>query len=880
MSSVNPNIPPNSSPQQPSSPASPSLPPSEVSGYIWTTLLPQLEQNQRSYPDYAKRVATLQTLEQQALATKDPSELAQILQEAQNVFTPPPAPAVQPTDVASHIWNTLLPQLVAQQGQYSDYPQRVSQMEALEQQALATSDPTTLNQILQKAEVLVQTSSSSDLSQKIQSDYGSAQGIVNQLQTQVSKNTTLLQSVDGQIEQFAKTIQSLQDQVQSLAHPGQQAQLQTDLQKVLAAEGALKNTRAALQSDLGELTHQLAQAQAHLSALHGLAQGTNPSAADVSTADQDLAQIQQGQSTSSSVQTDFTQKMAVLSTNIQTLQYGITQVQKDLKAPPPSPEAGQIQQTYQKAQTLFSNLQTQIHQDLGSMQTLSQQISNFDRAIQSLQGQVSGLTNPTEKAKAQADLQQAQTAQQNLKQSYVALQTTLNSLNTNLESAQSSLGSLQTLSERTHPSQDDVAAASQGLAVLQQLQSSSEPLQQDFVQNMTAITASAQSVAASLSQVQKDIGITPAVPGKGMSSYFDLGMFQTAVYQFMQYYPTVSLKPAFYTQFLPSLFSQLKESGVSSLDFSFSQFNDIDALLSGTQAPSQQSDTIAQLLAMNKQFSGHVDLLQVLIDGAHQAGMKVDLSLGGENAAGMTICQPGETGQGQADKLAQFMDKYKIDAVDFDLEDTGAIEFVKNNPQQTILDFFSQLHSDLSAQGKTSTLTLEGSLASWPKGTFSFLFSNPSVFNSMFDGLNLMLYGGSKFFIDANNPSWGIEQWLNIIGPQNAGKLHIGFTDSVPYETAGQSGGSSAGQAYDIPPGTSRGAAAAMVYQQMEQQVQQDFAKQGVSVQLGDPFWWPAATAHAADNWSRYVPVNGQDTADFDTQLAMQDFYQQLNQRS
>jgi hypothetical protein len=80
------------------------------------------------------------------------------------------------------------------------------------------------------------------------------------------------------------------------------------------------------------------------------------------------------------------------------------------------------------------------------------------------------------------------------------------------------------------------------------------------------------------------------------------------------------------------------------------------------------------------------------------------------------------------------------------------------------------------------------------------------IFPQLFTSLNLMLYSETQYYIDARNPSWGIEQWLDLIGHSNAGLLHIGFEDAVNYSQAA----ASAGETYVIDT-TNPGVAAAEI---------------------------------------------------------------------
>ena len=154
----------------------------------------------------------------------------------------------------------------------------------------------------------------------------------------------------------------------------------------------------------------------------------------------------------------------------------------------------------------------------------------------------------------------------------------------------------------------------------------------------------------------------------------------------------------------------------------------------------------------------------------------------------------------------------------------------------TVLTFFQDLHTELSEAGKKMTLTSCLGIAQWPQGALKQLFfdnDNKPIFTTLFDGLNMMAYGGNnQYWLDPSNISWGIEQWLTIIGPQNAGMMNIGFDDAVAYESSSANAGS---YQYTITPGSSRGEAAAQFYIQLQQQLLND----GYPTLLGQPFFWP-----------------------------------------
>lgn len=354
---------------------------------------------------------------------------------------------------------------------------------------------------------------------------------------------------------------------------------------------------------------------------------------------------------------------------------------------------------------------------------------------------------------------------------------------------------------------------------------------------------------------------TPIWAINGTACYLDLGEISSELWGFMEWWPVTQLNMTKYDQYLTSMFSQLKAAGVNQIDLAFTQISSIDALLNNGQGGSQY-DVIAQMMIS---FPG---ALQELIREAHAFGFRVDLAFGGENGTEMQICGPGETPQGQAQKLVQFMQMYNIDAVDFDIESTL---FTSANSAPVAQAFFRTLKQMLQMQNKTSTLTIEGSLQDWPLNFLKELFydaNNQLIFPQLFSSLNLMLYSETQYYIDASNPTWGIEQWIDLLGTQNAGMITIGFEDAVNYASPSASAGGK--YVFDT---TNPGIAAAEIYMQLLQAL----AAAGYPTNLGEPFFWPDNNRHASGTWSRYQAINknGQVTVKFAADV-MSAFYQKL----
>ena len=357
-----------------------------------------------------------------------------------------------------------------------------------------------------------------------------------------------------------------------------------------------------------------------------------------------------------------------------------------------------------------------------------------------------------------------------------------------------------------------------------------------FLAAMLFSSAYAEDVAQE--EAQKTVRAS-IVKNTNVSSYIDVGMLSSQLWGFMNWWPVVELDMTKYDQYLVSLFSQLKGAGINQIYLSFGQIAGIDALLKDGVG-SSTDDVICRMMI---DFPG---AFQELVKQAHLAGIKVILSFGGENGTSMTICKAGQTPQGQAQKLVSAVQKFSLDGVDFDIENTF---FSKSNPDTISQTFFKTLYQQLSTLGKTSTLTVMGGIYDWPLGYLKGLFfdsTGKGIVSQLFHYLNLMLYSQTQYYLDANHPTWGIEQWLNLIGKQNSGMIQIGFEDAIDYSKPA----TSAGGTYTITT-TNPGTAAAQIYIQLLQKLTQD----GYPVNFGPTFFWPDNNRTAPGTWRRYQAI-------------------------
>lgn len=375
------------------------------------------------------------------------------------------------------------------------------------------------------------------------------------------------------------------------------------------------------------------------------------------------------------------------------------------------------------------------------------------------------------------------------------------------------------------------------------------------------------------------------------SCYFDMGVLGSSIWSFIHWkqvdaatgYSEFDVQA--FSAYLKKLFREMKQAGMNQINLSFIQLINLDAYLSRDFQNVSLSDVVAQQLSQfatsNVHFPKETNFLQIMTSTAHQFGMKVAVSCGGEQASAADFSLLGKP-KAQAKKMAQFMFQYEIDAIDFDIEGSTANAFAH---EEGVAVFFKTLHGLLKQENKTISLTTQGSLVQTVWGTAP-RGSNPSAYNGplkslfydenhqliageLFDDFNLMLYdSGTFYYLDAKShsgnriePDWCVEDWLDIIGKNHAGKLHIGFQDATAYQN---SASSASGYQYKIKPKSSSGNAAAEIYWQLLKELHHD----GYTTPLGAPFWWPNIST------ARYSP-----TGNFISDV-MEDFQQTLEQLS
>ncbi len=285
--------------------------------------------------------------------------------------------------------------------------------------------------------------------------------------------------------------------------------------------------------------------------------------------------------------------------------------------------------------------------------------------------------------------------------------------------------------------------------------------------------------------------------------------------------------------------ASLKSANIAMIDIPFAQLCDVNILATGSGTLNPQ-DTAG--LWIQKNASKFATFKQL----ANAQGFTLDLSFGGEDGTATSWKLPDGDPATIGTNLATWMKTMGFSSADFDVELGG---FGTVNDPVALQTFFQSLHDNLSKWSTPGSviLTCLGSVSDGPdpgdtekgKSLLHRLFYDANgapIFNNLFDGLNIMSYSMTDYYLDAVSGEYGgAEGWLDVVCekesktgkllyPQYAAKIHYGFEDAVPY-TAGHN------PIY----APSNGIAAAYQYEKLLTDLGQD----GYPNNLGGIFFWP-----------------------------------------
>lgn len=568
---------------------------------------------------------------------------------------------------------------------------------------------------------------------------------------------------------------------------------------------------------------------------------------------------------------------------------------KGVEPTPENPEAAQANKIDQKANDIVQDCKLEINEMIKKLQQLGADIKSKEALLSSLEDKIAEMkkTDPSKAKDLEAKLKDVKATLNDLKSQSASFNThiqALTDLKSQLEAKANEIESLYALVLKGENIGQNTQKLQEMLESIQGIEKSMQSALATYGNVLDQAVGSIDNINKGVKSIET--ALTPNVnpnPGsgpvnwdaKGQEAYIDITLlpfWSLTDYSMWQDYPQGIIPASKIEAYLNSLFSQMKEAGVNQIDIAFAQFSSIDDLLEMAKGGNVEgsNDLLVQIMRDHKVLNEDGSITNALskfIEMAHQNGMKIDLSIGGENTAAAKICKEGETPAGQAAKLAELMNLLGIDKVDFDLENTAIIE---QNTTQELREYFSKVHDLLKADGKESILTTMGSIADWVgndshpgQGFFHDIFyddNGNSIFNEMFDGLNLMLYGQETSYLDVSGDrGWGIDDWLDIIGKDNASKIHIGFEDAVNYADSTSNQGD---HPFEIREGSSSGEAAAQIFHQIKEAL----AEKGYSSDLGSPFWWPQ---YDADHQKRYQ-LNPDGGVDFMYDVEV-DFWKELN---
>ncbi|MBN2479914.1 MAG: hypothetical protein JXA94_06775 [Parachlamydiales bacterium] len=362
----------------------------------------------------------------------------------------------------------------------------------------------------------------------------------------------------------------------------------------------------------------------------------------------------------------------------------------------------------------------------------------------------------------------------------------------------------------------------------------------------------------------KPAPLTPSTPPKPYpintkknSVYIDLAQFENVFHDAIKagteqfpygYYDESELKLAF-----DAIFKALNQDGSDEICLSFAQICDIANLLTakGSYTPSDKVLEVLMYgtppnLAYNKPIFNaetstlsDLNILQYMLSYAStKYNIKIDLSLGGAAASALDYAFNEDPKKAALD-LVNFMNAYNIQDVDFDLEN---IEGFMTNGSDKILTFFQTLKSLLAKENKKIYLTLLGDTTKGPNGPLKPIFDN---FDTYVDGVRLMLYSNSQFYLDADNKNYGINLWIDAVkGPS---KLSIGFFDMIAYENPQLTDPDydekqKDGFYSDFPKNPTRGQAAVWIYKKVASQLKLNFEN------FQKPFIWTNVPQNIPNN--------------------------------
>lgn len=461
----------------------------------------------------------------------------------------------------------------------------------------------------------------------------------------------------------------------------------------------------------------------------------------------------------------------------------VQQAQLAINPPKLSPDQISGDEKLETGITLEARAQSKGNFIINFIQTLPPRMQVVSAAITQASNCLISVTDPTTREKLQAQLANCTEQANAVDNTAATMQKTISPLVQNKVSyADTRYNSLVELrkSINDHPNDHTLNAPilNNMDAALKQMRLNNQAFR-DFNSEIQAAQTAATAVELQVVAIRKQIpSDQPSVIPPGQM-YLD-----------MNYIAAVFSKNPSPEAALTNYFKRLQSAGINRIDLSFSQLTDIMSFAS--PGPYSGNDTVGTWIQANPTQFGQLTTV------ANKCGMKIDISFGGQNATSLPTTDP-KTGKvtppdwqlphtaagpvdptAVASALCNFMKAHSIDSIDIDIE----ADISQADTPERYVQFFTALHNLLAPLGKKIYLTTLASVSDWPDRFIHFLFYDANgklIFPQMFDGINIMAYSATEYYLDPTNPTWGIDKWLEIVGKENAHMINIGFEDNVNY---------------------------------------------------------------------------------------------------
>ena len=877
MSSINPNDPSFNINNYSSSS---SLTPDEAKAII-EKLFQDLVDNQANYPNYGELVGIINRIRGQIYDPANSGIVGDLIKQARDALgtgeIDPGIPLTDEQKAALELYKKAKAALEDLKQKTGTLPSQISTLETLIKNLLEE---------LKKCEAGLGKLTGSELAQAqelyntLTQQLSDAQENLDFLKTEYSDLEKARQNLLGDLSRYVQDIERLKEQILT-APPSEVAQLFKDLEalskefeeKLSDYDHALTDDKDNFERNQGSLNDALAQSSRDLKRLQELTKTPAPPEEPKNPGEPAKPTGSESSQEAAKKANDYFeylaanyQKLGLSEQEYKTLVTWLNGLRVSILTMSAADRKAALEKAYESIRPLSDEAKAakKIFEDAKKILDALKNITD-PTALTNLINELKKLLEECRGKPGSEDYQKLLTALTNIEQSLKTLSSNAVNWISTLQTIFSQIEELNQALKQEPNAQKRQEMLSQIEALFTQmgtyLQSNSVSIE-DLNKQLTAIESNLKTIKLDIRELRRKTGLAPPFDEtKGQDIYFDFGIFQNDIQKFIDASTTPpSFKMAEFKKYLDDLFGRLSEAGINKLFLSFSQLANIEYLAGKTGAlPGKDAtdrDTILQIFNISKDCGMAPDeIFKQFIDSARDNNFEINLSIGGERAT-VENFSIGNDPKGAALAMFEFMKKYNIQSIDIDIE--GApVEAVNRNPEG-FQQYFMELHKLLKEEGAGRKVFLTP-LADWTHAAHNPNITYPnssaaiiealffdkdgnSIFKDMFDGLNLMAYSATQFYLDADHNTWGIEQWIDLIGgPEFAYMISIGFEDNIPYQTPG--GNANPNNDYVIKPGSSAGEGAAQVFLQLVAQLMKDgyLSKdaQGPDYGLGKTFGWP-----------------------------------------